>query len=56
MQLAVKAWALEPEEYGLKLTSWSSRRGSVVYDLTRNHDVAGLILGLAQWVDDPALP
>ena len=23
---------------------------------TRNHEVKGLILALAQWVDDPALP
>ena len=35
--------------------SRSSRRGAVVMNLTRNHEVAGLIPGLVQRVKDPAL-
>ena len=33
----------------------SSRRGAAETNPTRNHEVAGLRPGLAQWVKDPML-
>ena len=40
----------------LKNFFWSSHRGAVEMNPTRNHEIVGLIPGLTQWVKDPVLP
>ena len=39
----------------IKIKYRSSRCGAAETNPTRNHEVAGLILGLSQWVKDLAL-
>ena len=45
----MKQWVKNP-------TAGCSRRGIAEKNLPRNHEVAGLIPVLTQWVKDPTLP
>ena len=47
---------LSGQNYSSKRYMQSSHRGIAEMNPTRNHGVAGLIPGLAQWVKDPTLP
>ena len=53
----VKDYALVSFLHCLKIMiTWSSHRGAVETNLTRNHEVAGSIPGLTQQVKDLVLP
>ena len=46
---------LASQKKTIKIKYRSSRCGAAETNPTRNHEVAGLILGLSQWVKDLAL-
>ena len=53
--MGTPGWAIFKKNFFKLKYSWSSHRGAVEMNLTRNHEVAGSIPDLAQWVKDLAL-
>ena len=44
------------ENFDIKKSLWSSVVAQWLTNPARNHEVAGSVPALAQWVNDPALP
>ena len=55
-QNLIQAAKLLGKMVALKCSLGSSCHGTVEMNLTRNHEIAGLIPGLTQCVKDPELP